>query len=153
MEAPSPTQATTSPSEEQPVAVRPGAIDDVRVKASVYPVRRGDQTVAVNVMIESIESSDTFNLGSALSDGNPEVASNKSASVDGLRLVDPTNKKAYLPATTGTGSCLCVPADDGVWDYTSMVWVSVVFAAPPETVSAVDVQIPRFGTVNDVPIR
>lgn len=109
--------AEPSPSEtaatEQPFAVRPGTIGNVRVNASVFAVRRAGQTATVNVLLASAGPEEKFSLQGQLSDGNPEVGSREAGSVDGLRLVDATNKKAYLPATTGDGVCACSPTDQG----------------------------------------
>lgn len=149
-EDPSPSE-TPAPT-EQPFAVRPGAIGDVRVTASVYPVRRSGQTATVNVVLASAKPDEEFSLQGQLSDGNPEVGSREGSSVDGLRLVDATNKKAYLPATTGDGICACTPADDRMWTKERVIWVSVVFAAPPADLTSINVQIPQFGTVTDVPL-
>ena len=145
------SSAGTPAPAEQPFAVRPGAIDKLRVKASVFPVRRAGQTATVNVLIASDNPQEAFMLNGELSDGNPEVGSRSDRAVDGLRLVDTTNKKAYLPATTGDGICACTPADK-VLDETNAVWVSVVFAAPPAELTTISVQIPQFGTITDVPL-
>src|SRR5215213_4392015 len=112
------SSAGTPAPAEQPFAVRPGAIDKLRVKASVFPVRRAGQTATVNVLIASDNPQEAFMLNGELSDGNPEVGSRSDRAVDGLRLVDTTNKKAYLPATTGDGICACSPADDAIMDET-----------------------------------
>ena len=146
-----PSSAGTPAPAEQPFAVRPGAIDKVRVTASVFPVRRAGQTATVNVLITSDKPQEAFMLNGELSDGNPEVGSRSDWAVDGLRLVDATNKKAYLPATTGDGICACTP-DDKILDETNAVWVSVVFAAPPADLTTISVQIPQFGTITDVPL-
>lgn len=147
---PSPSDTGVPP--EQPFTVRPGAIDGVRVNASVFPVRRAGQTAVVNVLLASANPEERFSLQMELSDGNPEVGSRENGSVDGLRLVDATNKKAYLPATTGDGVCACTPADDRMWTKDSAIWVSVIFAAPPADLTTINVQIPQFGTVTDVPL-
>ena len=48
-----PSSSGTQAPAEQPFAVRPGAIDKVRVTASVFHVRRAGQTATVNVLIAS----------------------------------------------------------------------------------------------------
>ena len=149
--APPSTPPSASPA-EQPFVVRPGAIDKVRVKAAVYPVRRAGQTATVNVLITADNPEEEFTISGELSDGNPEVASKSDRAVDGLRLVDPTHKKAYLPATTGDGVCACTPADDAELTMTNVLWVSVVFAAPPADLTTISVQVPQFGTITDVPL-
>src|SRR5215213_4478076 len=83
-----PSSTATPAPAEQPFAMRPGAIDKVRVKASVFPVRRAGQTATVNVWIASDNPQEAFMLTGELSDGNPEVGSRSDWAVDGLRLVD-----------------------------------------------------------------
>lgn len=143
---------SAGPASEQPVGTRPASFDKVRVQGSLYPIQRTGDTTTVNLLIESQNPDQTFMIFSALSDHNPETSSKDTHAVDGLRLIDPTAKKAYLPATTADGSCLCSPTD-GLSDEQSSLWVTVVFAAPPSTVSTVDVFVPRFGTFNHVPVR
>ena len=148
-----PTPASTpSVAAEQPFAVRPGAVRRVRVHAAIFPVRRSGQTATANVMISADDPFNDVDLEERLSDRNPEVGSRSPRSVDGLRLIDGKNKKTYLPATTADGVCACTPADGGMWNKTNVVWVSVVFAAPPADLTTIDVQIPLFGTVTNVPL-
>ena len=150
--APTAEPTPTSRRAEEPVTVREGSISGVRVNASIYPIRRSGQTVSANVMIQTRYPHTTIVLRQELSDGDPEVGSSSLEAVDGLRLVDARNKKLYLPATTGDGVCACAPADDRAITQERVVWVSVVFAAPPVDVTAVDVSVPGFGTVADVPL-
>jgi hypothetical protein len=147
-----PASTSAAAVDEQPFAVRPGTVDHNRVKAYLYPVHRGGETSTVNLMIKSDDPNHTFVLGSSLGDHNPEVSASEKASVDGIRLIESGRKKAYLPATTGDGSCLCTPTSDAAYEYHTQVWVSVIFAAPPASVAAVDVFIPIFGTVSNVPV-
>src|SRR5215207_7095376 len=65
-----PSSSGTPAPAEQPFAVRPGAIDKVRVKASVFPVRRAGQIATVNVLITSDNPQEAFMLSGELSDGN-----------------------------------------------------------------------------------
>lgn len=146
--APTPTPTAG----EQPVASRPGSFKAVRVDAQMFPVRRSGGTATVNVYIASRNPDDTFMLFDHLGDGNTETASKSTTSVDGLRLLDTTAKKAYLPAVTADGSCVCAPDDDNTMAYNNSVWVTVTFAAPPETVTTISVSVPSFGTFADVPV-
>lgn len=143
---------TPTPTAEQPFTIRPGAVKRVPVHAAVYPVHRSGQTATVNVMISSDSELGEVDLGGRLSDGNPEIGSRNPKSVDGLRLIDGANKRTYLPATTSDGVCACTPADGQVPESNSVVWVSVVFAAPPADLTSIDVQIPLFGTITHVPL-
>lgn len=152
---PTGASATPTPAEppEQPVATRPAALLKVKVRGSLYPVQRTGDMATVNLFIESQNPDETFKIFGALSDNNPETSSKNEDAADGLRLIDPAARKAYLPATTADGSCMCTPDGQAVDFGDSSEWVTVVFAAPPATTTKVDVFVPRFGTFNNVPIR
>ena len=146
---PTPTQSAG----EDPVATRPGSIGKVSVTTQVFPVRRSGDTATVDLYVASRNPGDEFMLSGSLGDGNTETASKSLRSVDGIRLLDTTAKKAYLPAVTADGTCVCSPDDDNTTNFNTSVWVTVTFAAPPASVTAVSVAVPTFGTFTDVPVR
>jgi hypothetical protein len=149
-----PSDSEAPSTAEDPVATRRGSVGTVRVRGSLFPVQRSAETATVNLLIVSDDPKEIFALGSSFGDGNPEVSAKQSASVDGIRLVDPVAKRVHLAATTAEGSCVCTPTDGrGVWQFESVMWVTVAFAAPPASSTTVDVVLPVFGTVNDVPIH
>lgn len=148
-----PATATPTAVPEQAVAARPASLEKVRVRGSLYPVQRTGDMATVNLFIESKNPDETFSIFAALSDNNPETSSKDSSAADGLRLIDTTAKKAYLPATTADGRCMCTPDGHTADEGHSSEWVTVVFAAPPATVTRVDVVVPQFGTFNNVAIR
>ena len=150
----SPTAAapgSAAPSTEPYRKLR-GAFKDIPVVAEVYPIQRGPKTATANVRFIAVKSSDTFRIGT-LNDSNPELGDSNNTAPDGLRLIDTTAGKAYLPATIGDQECLCSPRINTVLDNYTDVTVSVTFAAPPAELTAIDLVIPRFGTVRDVPLR
>jgi len=138
---------------DQPVATRSGSLSKDKVIATLYPVRRSGETASVNLYIAAQDPGGTFSLFGSLSDGNDETSSKAVWSVDGVRLVDPVAKKAYLPAVTADGQCVCSPDDDSTAETRSSVWVTVTFAAPPAQLTMINVNVPSFGTFTDVPIR
>lgn len=151
---PAPSRPEDQATAEKPVATRTGSIDDRRVRGNLYAVQRTGRTAVVNLLITKLNPADPpFRLRSLLNDGDPGVAARNQSAVDGLRLIDGNAGKLYLPATTGNGICLCSPASNTVFDNYDEVVVSVVFAAPPVAVAKVDVLIPVFGTVANVPVR
>ncbi len=137
---------------EEPVATRPGSFNKVRVSAQVFPIRRSGGTATVDLYIASQDPEEPFSLFDHLSDGNTETSSRNTTSVDGIRLLDTTAKKAYLAAVTADGACVCSPDDEHTASFNSSVWVTVTFAAPPVGVTAVSVSVPSFGTFTDVPV-
>ena len=73
---------------------------------------------------------------------------------DGLQLVDGKNAKLYLVASDGQGRCLCSRNLSNLFlDYGNPVPLSASFAAPPADITAVQVRIPGFGTVKNVPVQ
>jgi hypothetical protein len=138
---------------DQQVTTRPGSFDKDKVVATLYPVRRTGETASVNLYIAAQDPDGTFMLLNSLGDGNTETSSKALTSVDGVRLVDPVAKKAYLPAVTADGQCVCSPDDGATGEIRSSVWVTVTFAAPPAELTTINVTVPTFGTFTDVPIR
>lgn len=145
------TAATPGPA-AQPVATRPGSFEKTKVTAQLYPVRRSGDTATVDLYIESQNLDETFMVFDNLSDGDTETAAKSMTAVDGIRLLDTTAKKAYLPAVTANGDCVCSPNDASSSEYRSSVWVTVTFAAPPASRSSISVSVPTFGTFTDVPL-
>jgi hypothetical protein len=150
--AATPSSTPTQAVGEEPVATRAGSIDKVRVTAQVFPVRRSGGTATVDLYIASRDPEETFMVSDNLGDGNTETASKSERSVDGIRLLDTTAKRAYLPAVTADGACVCSPDDDNTLTFNSSVWVTVTFAAPPASVTTMSVSVPSFGTFTDVPV-
>ena len=148
-----PTASGAGSAGDQPVATRPGSFDKDKVVATMYPVRRSGETASVNLYLAAQDPDGTFMLLNSLGDGNTETSSKALTSVDGVRLVDPVAKKAYLPAVTADGQCVCSPDDGATGEVRSSVWVTVTFAAPPAQLTSINVTVPTFGTFTDVPVR
>ena len=151
--SPAPVPVPSGSASEVAVAARPGSFDKDKVLATLYPVRRSGETASVNLFIVAQDPDGTFMLLNSLGDGNTETSSKALTSVDGIRLVDPVAKKAYLPAVTADGQCVCSPDDGATGEIRSSVWVTVTFAAPPAQLTMINVTVPTFGTFTDVPIR
>lgn len=151
--APRPASSESAAAGDQAVATRPGSFDSDKVVATLYPVRRTGGTASVNLYIAAQDPDGTFMLLNSLGDGNTETSSKSLTSVDGVRLVDPGAKKAYLAAVTADGQCVCSPDDGAAAEVRSSVWVTVTFAAPPPQLTMINVTVPTFGTFTDVPIR
>lgn len=151
---PDPTASTpaTAPQPSRAVATRRGSLEQVPVTATVFPLMRSGDLASINVVISST-SGRAFRILEHLSDHNPELSARRLRTVDGVRLLDSRQKKAYLPATTSTGECLCSPANTDMLERYTELTISVVFASPPPDLEHIDVVIPVFGTVTDVPIR
>lgn len=145
--------STALPAGEPFTTVR-GDLGSDPVIAAIYPIQRGEQTATASVHFSLVSPRTTgFRVFRSLNDRNPELADKGPTAPDGLRLIDSNAKKAYLPATIGDRECLCSPRTNGFNDRHSQLTVSVTFAAPPASAQSIDLLIPGFGTVSDVPIQ
>jgi hypothetical protein len=128
-----------------------------QLRVDVFAVeRRGtlaDLNFAVS-LLEAEDADDDFQVAQTFSDGNYDSADASGFAVDGVRLLDGTNGKVHLAASDGQGSCLCTRDLSGTFiDPGDTIVMSATYAAPPEDVDAVSVQIPKFGTFTDVPVQ
>ena len=89
-----------------------------------------------------------------LSDEDYGSSDNTGLAADGLSLVDVKNSKLYLVASDGAGTCLCSRGLSGVFLSRNLPAIfSATFAAPPADITTVDMRIPTFGTVRNVPVQ
>lgn len=137
------------------VATRSSSRGGFKVDMRLFPVKRNGATSTVNFSLTSPDSgANSVRIDQMLSDGNNAAIDKDSFASDGLQLVDGKNAKVYLVASDGQGQCLCtrnllqVDLEKGL-----PVLFSASFAAPPADVASVDVKIPSFGTVTNVPIQ
>ena len=73
--------------------------------------------------------------------------------MDGIQLVDGKHSKLYLVASDGDGTCLCSRGLSAVFlDSGEPLLLSATYAAPPADVTAVDVRVPNFGIITNVPV-
>lgn len=73
------------------------------------------------------------------------------SSVGGVSLVDTVNKKKYMVARDSENHCLCSRGLSGV-DRGTRKNLYAQFPAPPDDVQKINVTIPHFLPVNDVPV-
>ena len=72
---------------------------------------------------------------------------------DGVALVDPEGRKKYLVARDETGRCVCTNGLNSQFaSAEAPIQLSATLTAPPATVTQVDLLIPHFETLRDVPI-
>jgi len=157
--APTPADPNQPPAGDQlgqVVATRTSASDGDKVVLRLYPVQRDQTTSHVNLTLSSgsASSTDSVSINQMLSDGNSSSSDKSPWTADGLQLVDGKNSKLYLVASDGQGQCVCsreliaVRLKNG-----APVLISGTFAAPPADVTSVDVRIPSFGVVKNVPVQ
>jgi outer membrane protein OmpA-like peptidoglycan-associated protein len=157
--APSATASTTTsttPPATPAVAPFPYVADSVnspgvdQLRVAIYDLRRTGPFLTLDFSVTCLSAGGNCDYNSDL-DG---YASDENPSPDGVALVDATNNKEYLPVEDTQqqtyGSKLTgIVIGGGV--PTELAWVK--FAAPPASVTAVDVAFPDGGPqISNVPI-
>jgi hypothetical protein len=154
---PTPADPSQSPVTDlgQAVATRTSTHDGAPVTLTLYPVVRSGTTSSVNFTLSSPGgTSSRLQVADMLSDEDYDSSDGSGHAADGLSLVDVKNSKLYLVASDGAGNCLCSRGLAGVFLSKDLpVIMSATFAAPPADVTTVDMRIPTFGTVKDVPVQ
>jgi hypothetical protein len=160
-----PAEGTAAPAQEQPPAeAEPvvetlGSIDGGRVRFILTELRRSGPTVILNARLEpadpasgdSLQVAGTFGDGSfqELEDGGREEGD----VFDGVALIDPEGRKKYLVARDETNRCVCSNELGSAFVRAEApVELTATLAAPPPGVTQVDLVVPRFGTLHDVPL-
>jgi hypothetical protein len=138
-----------------PVATRNASAKGKKITMVMYPVKRAATTSTVNFSISSpVQPTEQIQVAQLLSDGDFSAVDFKGAAADGVQLVDGKHAKLYLVASDGKGNCACSRDLSGVFlSNNTPVLISATFAAPPADVSTVDVRVPSFGTVANVPVQ
>lgn len=128
----------------------PGSIAGLQLEVDRL-ARKGD-TVQLNIAVRNVGDKRVSHEAFVFAD--PEynfVNQNNAADVSGAMLVDLAARKEYFPLLDANGSCLCskIPLS---YEPGQSAQLSATFPAPPESVRNVDVVLPRFVPVEDVPI-
>jgi hypothetical protein len=159
--APPAETATAEPTVEgAPVAEGQGSADGGRFVFRILELKRSGPTVVLNASVslaggserDSIQISDTFSDG-VFQDLENEDANEGGDVFDGVALIDPNGRKKYLVARESTGRCVCSNNLSGQFvEEDAPVSLTATLAAPPDTVTTVDVVVPNVKTFTGVPI-
>jgi hypothetical protein len=160
--APAATEAPTAEPtvEGAPVAEGQGSADGGRFVFRILELKRSGLTVVLNATVslaggsesDSIQISDTFSDG-IFQDLEDEDANEGGDVFDGVALIDPNGRKKYLVARESTGRCVCSNNLSGQFvEQDAPVSLAATLAAPPDTVTTVDVVVPNVKTFTGVPI-
>lgn len=133
----------------------------VPVRADLAPLQRRGDLVVLNLVLTHTGEDGSWQVSDGLDDGTTNglegsVQEQDPArySVDGITLVDGENAKRYLVARDERGWCVCSASLHGLFlEPGGSVVLSATFAAPPEDVEAMDVEVPLFGTFAAVPVQ
>ena len=93
------------------------------------------------------DTSDRFPFGNQLI----QAGINESNTIGGVHLIDPVGKKKYLVVRDSQNNCDCSRKLTELKPKSSInLWAR--FPAPPDNVEKINVVIPRFAPLDDVPI-
>jgi hypothetical protein len=141
----------------EPVATRKASVNGYQMRVDMYPVERRGSLADLNftlTMVKAEDPDDELQVSNLLSDGNYDSVDSTGFAIDGVRLLDGANSKVHLAASDGNGACLCTRDLSGTFlEAGDSIVLSATYAAPPEDVEAVSVQVPKFGTFTDVPVQ
>lgn len=155
-------EPSTAPSTEaaelgEPVGSRKAGVEGYQLRVDMFPVERRDTLADLNftlTMVKGEGADDRLQVSDLFADGNYDSVDTTGFAIDGVRLLDGTNGKVHLAASDGNGACLCTRDLSSTFLAAGDTLVlSATYAAPPEDVDAVSVQVPKFGTFTDVPVQ
>jgi hypothetical protein len=153
--------ATAAPTVEgAPVAEGQGSADGGRFVFRITELRRSGPTVVLNATVslaggsekDEIQLNDTFSDGVFVNIKNSD-AQEQGDVFDGVALIDPNARKKYLVARQADGRCVCSNELGGEFvEEDAPVNLQATLAAPPESVTKVNVVVPSVKTFIDVPL-
>lgn len=156
---PAPTTARTPTRTDTVIARRTGTVNNTPVVLEIVEFKRSRATVALSIRLSTKSSNgplidETFDDGinqKSRSRGVPDKAGTDT--LDGIYLIDGAHGRRYLVARDRENNCVC---DHDLYHQDlapgQPASLSAIFGAPPPSVKAVDVFIPRFGTFKDLPL-
>lgn len=142
----SPAPAPSSSSPAAPIAQVTGQVPDLTL--SVLDVRRDGEVATLDFTLTSAQGAkpviQPYSLVDPQSHGND---------FSGSSLVDVGAGKRYLAVFDTAGDCLCskIPYNDPLWSGKA-VRLYVEFPAPPSSTTKVQVDMPTFPPIDNVPI-
>lgn len=109
----------------------------------------GDEKWQISGAFDSGEYSVTLS-----EDGGDEELDIGGHTADGVTVTDDENATVYRAAYDDAGHCLCSSnLSSSFVDPDKSLLLTTRFAAPPEDVETVTVQIPHFGIFDDIPLQ
>lgn len=152
------------------IASRESSVDGHEVELELNTVRASGKTMTVMFTVRN-KSDDKWQIAGAFDSGDLTLPLNEQSgeadagdelsidgpnrrTTDGVTVTDNVNGLVYRAAFDSSGHCLCSTGLSGTFvSPDHAVILSTRFAAPPEDVAAVSVEIPNFGTFDDVPVQ
>jgi hypothetical protein len=157
------TEATATPTPTATVATGPvaqgeGSADGGRFVFIITDLKRSGPTVVLNATVSLAGDSpkDAVQVSSTFSDGlfqelEGSEGDEEGDVFDGVALIDPEGRKKYLVARDSTGRCVCSNDLSAAFvQDDAPVNIQATLAAPPESVTTVDVVVPNVKTFTGV---
>jgi len=157
------SSASTGSAPRKVIASHDGSDDKIPLRVELNELHRKNGLVDLTFTVRNLldpnnlgtmaKSDARWQVGDFFDDGSLHNGSKVTSTVSGLYLVDSANKKKYLTVRDSAGECLCSVDGSNIFVSAGATTVlSATFGAPPDSVKAVDVFVPGFGTFNDVPL-
>ena len=139
------------------IAQSKGSVDGERVSVVLTELRRSGPTVVLNARLEIADPDSSAQVGSVFDDGIYQQLADETQEegdvFDGVAMVDPEGRKKYLVARDEEGRCVCTNDLSGAFaSEEAPVQLTATLTAPPAGVTQVDLLIPHFETLRDVPL-
>jgi hypothetical protein len=159
--APAATETPTVTAEPTaPVAQGEGSADGGRFIFTITELKRSGPTVVLNASVTLAGGSekDSIQINNTFADGITQDLKDTDDQegldvFDGVALIDPDARKKYLVARESTGRCVCSnDLGSAFVEEDAPVNLQATLAAPPDTVTSVDVVVPNVKTFTGVPI-
>ncbi|MEV4071280.1 hypothetical protein ACGFJC_33640 [Nonomuraea fuscirosea] len=118
-----------------------------KARVDITALKRQGRTVSLNWTVTATDGK--VNLHNGLGGGALDFT------VSGVSLIDPVNAKRYRVARNGTGEdaeCVCSGTQGQFLEPEEASTLYAVFAAPPADVTKINIEMPMFGVLTDVPI-
>jgi hypothetical protein len=151
-------EPSAAPEEAAAVVETLGSIDGARVRFILTELRRSGPTVILNARLEPADpAADRLQVADTFDDGvfqDVEGGLTEPGDVfDGVALIDPEGRKKYLVARDETNRCVCTNGLGSAFVRAEApVELTATLSAPPPAVTQVDLVVPRFETLRDVPL-
>lgn len=141
----------TAPQPQHVLAKHDGGLYGQPVTAKITSLIRDGGTVTLSY---TLTNNSTDNIGGfVIFKQSALVTDSDAGEADGLTLVDGQEKKKYLVAQDAQGDCVCsVPGTENL-DAGETMGLSATFAAPPEKIDHITVQISGFEPFYQIPIK
>ncbi|WP_188191319.1 hypothetical protein [Nonomuraea sp. SYSU D8015] len=150
-QAPEQEQQTAPPQEGKVIASRETkvAAGDMygQARVEITALKRQGKTAMLNWTVTATDGK--VNLHNSMGDGPTD------STVSAVSLIDPVNAKRYRVARNNNGpgaACVCSGTLGQFLEKGEASTLYAVFAAPPADVTKVNVEMPMFGVLTDVPI-